>query len=118
VEVTGSEADEGHTKATMTRNERSLQCMEDACVDKQVWTQHLQETETTTGVDRGLEQDLRQFRDKDRVRTLLSLLTRTGKGRDLTRGDVESLLREGRDWIKNLVYPCLQEVRSCRGESS
>ena len=76
----------------------------------QVWTQHLQVAETAVDVDRGLEQDLRQVRDKDRVQTLLSLLTRTGKGQDLTRGDAEDLLREGRDWIKNLMQPCLQET--------
>ena len=118
VEGTGSETDEGYTKATVTRNERSLQCMEDASVAKETWTHHLQATETATGVDRGLEQDLRQLRDKDRVQTLLSLLTRTGKGRDLTRRDVEDLLREGRDWIKNLMQSCLQEARSWKGEAS
>jgi hypothetical protein len=105
VEDTGSEADEGRTKATVTRSERSLQCMEDASMAKQVWTQHLQATEAAAGAVRGLEQDLRQLRDKDRVQTLLSLLTRTAKGWDLTRGDVEGLLREGRDWIKNSMQP-------------
>ena len=70
------------------------------------------------GMDRGLEQDLQQLRDKDRVQTLLSLLTRTSKGRVLTRGDVEDLLHEGREWIRNSMQPCLQEVRGWRGEAS
>jgi hypothetical protein len=41
VEDTGTEADEGHTKAMVTQNERSLQCMEDASVVKQTWAQDL-----------------------------------------------------------------------------
>ncbi len=40
VEDTGSEVDEGLTKATVTRSERSLQCMEEASVSKQTWVQH------------------------------------------------------------------------------
>jgi hypothetical protein len=69
-------------------------------------------------MDRGLEQDLKQLKDKDRVQTLLSLLTRTSKGQVLTRGDVEGLLHEGRQWIRNYMQPCLQEVRRWRGEDS
>ncbi len=54
---------------------------------KQAWTQHLQAAEAAAGADQGLEQDLRQLRDKDRVQVLLSLLTRTlGDGRDPTLG--------------------------------
>ncbi len=87
-------------------------------MSKQAWTQHLQTVEATVGMDRGPEQNLRQVRDKDRVQTFLSLLTRTSKGRDLTRGDVEDLLREGREWIENLMQPYLQEVRGWRGEAS
>ncbi len=118
VEDTGSEVDEECTKTTVTMSERSVQCMEEASVAKQAWMQHLQSAEEAAGVVRGLEQDLRQLRDKDQVQTLHSLLTRTGKGRDLTRGEVEGLLREGRDWIKISMQPCLEEVRSWRGEAS
>ena len=85
---------------------------------KQAWTQHLKEMEVTGGRDRESEQALRQHRDKDQVQTLLSLLTRTSKGRDFTRGEVEDLLREGRVWIKILMQPCLQEVRGWKGEAS
>ena len=85
---------------------------------KQTWTQHLKEMEAAGGMDREPEQDLWQLRDKDQVQTLLSLLTRTSKGRDLTRGEMEDLLREGRVWIKSLMQPCLQEVRGWKGEAS
>jgi hypothetical protein len=96
VEGTGTEAEEGHTKTTVTKSERSLQCMEDASAAKQTWTQHLQEEEEAGGLDRGLEQDLQQIRDRDRGQTLLSLLTRTSKGRTITRGDAGiSFMREG-----------------------
>jgi hypothetical protein len=96
VEGTGTEAEEGHTKTTVTKSERSLQCMEDASAAKQTWTQHLQEEEEAGGLDRGLEQDLQQLRDRDRGQTLLSLLTRTSKGRAITRGDAGiSFMRAG-----------------------
>jgi hypothetical protein len=117
-EGTGTEADEGLTKAMMTKSERSLQYMEEASMAKQAWTQHLKEMEVAGGMDREPEQDLRQLRDKDQVQTLLSLLTWTSKGRDFTRGEVEDLLREGRVWIKSLMQPCLHEVRGWRGEAS
>jgi hypothetical protein len=84
-EGTGTEANEGCTKAMMTKSARSLQYMEETSMAKQTWTQHLKEMETAGGVDRESEQDLRQLRDKDQVQTLLSLLTRTSKGRDFTR---------------------------------
>ncbi len=67
VEGTGPEADEGCTKTTVTMSERSLQCMEEASVAKQAWVQHLQAAEVAAGEVRGLEQDLRQLRDKDQV---------------------------------------------------
>ena len=70
VEGTGTEADEGRTKATVTKSERSLQYMEDASAVKQAWAQHLQAAETAVGMDRGLEQDLQKIRDKDRVQTV------------------------------------------------
>ena len=85
-EGAGTEADEGCTKAMVTRSERSLQYMEEASMAKEAWTQHLKEVEEAGGRDRELEQDLRHLRDKDQVQTLLSLLTRTSKGRDFTRG--------------------------------
>ena len=117
-EDTGTEADEGRTKAMVTKSERSLQYMEEASMAKQAWTQHLKEMEVAGGRDRESEQALRQHRDKDQVQTLLSLLTRTSKGRDFTRGEVEDLLREGRVWITSLMQPCLQEVRGWKGEAS
>jgi hypothetical protein len=117
-EGTGSEANEGCTKAMMTKSERSLQYMEEASMAKEAWTQHLKEMEAEGGIDRESEQVLRQRRDKDQVHTLLSLLTRISKGRDFTRGEVEDLLHEGRVWIKSLMQPCLQEVRGWRGEAS
>ena len=113
-----TEADEGHTKAMVTRSERSLQYLEEASMAKQAWTQHLKEMEESGGRDRDPEQDLRQLRDKDQAQTLLSLLTRTIKGRDFTRGEMEDLLREGRVWIESLMQPCLQEVRGWKGEVS
>jgi hypothetical protein len=85
---------------------------------KQAWTHHLKEMEEKGGRDREQEQDLRQLRDKDQAQTLLSLLTRTSKGRDFTRGELEDLLREGRVWIERLMQPCLQEIRGWKGEAS
>jgi hypothetical protein len=114
----GSEANEGYTKAMMKKSERSLQYMEEASMAKEAWTQHLKKVEAAGGIDRESEQVLRQLRDKDQVHTLLSLLTRIRKGRDVTRGEVEDLLHEGRVWIKSLMQPCLQEVRGWRGEAS
>jgi hypothetical protein len=113
-----TEVDEGRTKAMVTRSERSLQYMEEASMSKQAWTQHLKEMEEAEGRDREPEQDLRQLRDKDQAETLLSLLTRTSKGRDFTRSEMEDLLREGRVWIESLMQPCLQEVRGWKGEAS
>jgi hypothetical protein len=49
VEGTGTEVEEGHTKTTVTKSERSLQCMEDASATKQTWTQHMQEAEEAGG---------------------------------------------------------------------
>jgi hypothetical protein len=102
----------------MKKSERSLQYMEEASMAKEAWTQHLKKVEAAGGIDRESEQVLRQLRDKDQVHTLLSLLTRIRKGRDVTRGEVEDLLHEGRVWIKSLMQPCLQEVRGWRGEAS
>jgi hypothetical protein len=114
-EGTGTEGGEGCTKAKTTRSERSLQSMENVSTAKLAWTQHIQTVGVTTGTDQGLEQDLRQLRDKDQVQTLLSLLTRTGGGRDPTWEEVEGLLREGSDWIQNAVQPCPQEARRWSG---
>jgi hypothetical protein len=50
-EGTGTEADEGHTKATVTRSERSLQYMEETSMAKETWTQDLQEMESAGGMD-------------------------------------------------------------------
>jgi hypothetical protein len=102
----------------MKKSERSLQYMEEASMAKEAWTQHLKKVEAAGGIDRESEQVLRQLRDKDQVHTLLSLLTRIRKGQDVTRGEVEDLLHEGRVWIKSLMQPCLQEVRGWRGEAS
>jgi hypothetical protein len=118
MEGVGTESEEGHTKAKVTRSERSLQYMEEASMAKQAWTQHLHKLESTGGMDWEPEEDLRQLRDKDQVQTLFALLTRTRKGRDLTRGDVRDLLHEGREWITSQMQPCLQEVRGWRGEVS
>ena len=51
----------------------------------------------------GRGQELKQLKDKDRVQTLLSLLTRVGVRRDPTLGEAEGLLREGREWIHNIL---------------
>ena len=117
-EGTGTEGDEGCTKAKATRSELSHQIMEDASTAKLAWTQYIQAAGATAGTDQGQEQDVRQIRDKDQVQTLLSLLTRIGGGRDPTWEEVEGLLREGSDWIQNVVQPYLQEVRSWGGMSS
>ncbi len=57
-EGTGTEADEGHTKAMMTKSELSLQYMEESSMAKQAWTQHLKEMEAAGVMDREPEQDL------------------------------------------------------------
>ena len=92
-----------------------MQSLEEATQAKQAWSHYVQVAEASGIVEVGLGQELKQLKDKDRVQTLLSLLTGVGVHRVPTWGEGETLLREGRRWIQNILQLCLQEARN-RGE--
>lgn len=102
----------------MKRSERSIQSMEAASEAKQSWVQHVRlveqvETETTAE-----SRKLESLRAKNRVRKLLSLLSSSGLRLNLTMTDSEGLLREGREWVANMMQPCLQIRREKWGKVS
>ncbi len=76
----------------------------------------MQEAEALGSADTELGQELKQLKEKDRVKTMFSLLTRIGVVVSL-RGKREKVfsVREGRCWIHNILQPCLQEKRNRGG---
>ncbi len=68
--------------------------------------------------DLGLQQELQQLRDRDRVQKLISLMARTSRGHALTWKEGEEFLREGRGWVREILHPCLREARTREGKSS
>jgi len=79
---------------------------------------HIRGAEGVASADLGLQQELKQLRDRDRVQKLLSLVARTTNGQVLTWKEGEDFLREGRDWIREVLHPCLRKARTREGESS
>ena len=84
-----------------------MQSLEGASHAKQGWTHHVQAAEALGSADTGLGQELKHLKNKDRVQTLLSLLTKIGVRRAL-RGEREKVFFEkdgvGFKKICNRVY--------------
>jgi hypothetical protein len=95
-----------------------MQSLEDASGTKEAWIQHVRELEEVANAEWGLQQELQQLRDRDRVQKLISLMSRTSRGHALTWKEGEDFLRKGRDWVREILHPCLREARTREGKSS
>ena len=76
--------------------------MEDVRQAKQAWTHHVQEAEALGSADTELGQELKQLKEKDRVKTMFSLLTRIGVVVSL-RGKREKVFFE-KDGVGFITY--------------
>ena len=102
-------------KMRVPRSERSAQCLEDASQAKQEWVDHIRATEAQDSTNRERGQELQHIKERDRVKTLLSLLKSAGAHRTYTVEEGQDLLREGSVWIHIIMRPCLQAART-RGD--